>query len=320
MPGSEYLMIDIQKIETFLCAAEKLNISEAAKQLRLTQPTVSHQIKLLEQDLGATLFIRSNTGLQLTEAGQLLLPWARRLLDDSANLQSMMSSLQEVSGELRIACSTTAGKYILPQLAARFRLRYPGIQVRIPSCAPEKVTLDLLDGDAHLGVLSREVGDANLELQEFFHDTITLIVPANHRWARRSSIEPFELLEEPIIMREATSGTRRVVLEELAKHDISLEDLNIFMELGNAEATVRTVADGYGVAFVSELAAAYPLERGNVVAIPVEGLALQRTIYMVRKRVGESYRPRDAFWSFVHAPENADLLKLPEQGAWKSRS
>ncbi len=106
-----------------------------------------------------------------------------------------------------------------------------------------------------------------------------------------------------------------MVLEELAKHDISPEDLNIFMELGNAEATVRTVADGYGVAFVSELAASYPLERGTVVAVPVEGLALQRTIYMVRKRSGDSYRPRDAFWSFVHAPENVDLLKLPEKGA-----
>ena len=305
-------MIDIQRIQTFLSAAESLNFSETAKQLHLSQPTVSHQIKLLEQELGATLFTRSNTGLQLTEAGQLLLPWARRLLHDSANLESMMASLQEVAGELRIACSTTAGKYILPQLAARFRLRYPGIQVRIPACAPEKVTLDLLDGDVHLGVLSREVGDANLEIQEFFHDTITLIVPVNHRWALRTSIEPSELIEEPIIMREPTSGTRHVVLEELAKHDISLEDLNIFMELGNAEAIVRTVADGYGVAFVSELAATYPLERGNIVAIPVEGLTLQRTIYMVRKRIGDAYRPRDAFWSFVHAPENADLLRLPE--------
>jgi LysR family transcriptional regulator, low CO2-responsive transcriptional regulator len=308
-------MIDLQKIETFLCAAEKLNVSEAAKQLHLSQPTVSNQLKLLEQELGSTLFIRSNTGLQLTEAGQLLLPWARRLLHDSANLQSMMSSVQEVAGELRIACSTTAGKYILPQLAARFRLRYPGIQVRIPACAPEKVTLDLLDGEAHLGVMSREAGDANLEIQEFFHDTITLIVPANHRWAARTSLEPSELLEEPVIMREPTSGTRRVVLEELAKHDISLEDLNIFMELGNAEAIVRTVADGYGVAFVSELAASYPLEQGNIVSIHVEGLNLQRTIYMARKRIGDSYRPRDAFWSFVHAPENEDLLRLPERGA-----
>jgi DNA-binding transcriptional LysR family regulator len=307
-------MIDLQKVETFLCAADKLSISEAAKQLHLSQPSVSHQIKVLEQELSATLFVRTSTGLRLTEAGQLLVPWARRLLHDSSDLEAMMSSLQEVAGELRIACSTTAGKYILPQLAARFRLRYPGIQVRIPSCAPEKVTLDLLDGEAHLGVLSREIGDENLEIQEFFHDSMSLILPASHRWAMRKSIEPAELLGEPIIMREATSGTRRVVLEELAKHDISLEDLNVFMELGNAEATVRTVADGYGVAFVSELAAAYPLERGNIVAIPVDGLELQRTIYMVRKRLSEAYRPRDAFWSFVHAPENADLLRLPQRG------
>jgi DNA-binding transcriptional LysR family regulator len=241
------------------------------------------------------------------------LPWARRLLHDTADLQAMMSSLQEIAGELQIACSTTAGKYVLPQLAARFRLRYPGIQVRIPTCASDKVALNLLGGEVHLGVMSREVNDPNLEVQEFFHDTIRLIVPSSHRWATNTSIEPSELLEESIIMREPTSGTRRVLLEELAKHDISLEDLNIFLELGNAEAIVRTVAEGYGIAFVSELAASYPIERGHVVAIPVKGLNLQRTIYMVRKRIGEPYRPRDAFWSFVHAPENVDLLRLPEQ-------
>ncbi len=307
-------MIDLQKIETFLCAAGNLNFSETAKQLHLSQPTVSHQIKALEQELGASLFERTGAGLRLTEAGQLLLPRARKLLHDSASLEAMMSSLQEIAGELRIACSTTAGKYVLPQLAARFRMRYPGIQVRILACASEKVALDLLDGEAHLGVLSREVGDPNLEIQKFFHDRITLIMPASHRWENRTSIEPSELVEEPIIMRESTSGTRRVVLEELAKHDISLEALNVFLELGNAEAIVRTVADGYGVAFVSELAAEYPLERGNVVAIPVEGLNLQRAIYMARKRLGDPYRPRDAFWSFVHAPENADLLRLPDKG------
>jgi DNA-binding transcriptional LysR family regulator len=306
-------MIDLQKIETFLCAADKLNFSETAKQLHISQSTVSHQIKTLEQELGTELFERSSGGgLRLTEAGQLLIPWARRLLHDSSNLQAVISSLQEIAGELRIACSTTAGKYVLPQLAARFRMRYPGIQVRIPACASEKVALDLLDGEVHLGVMSREVVDPNLEAQEFFHDRIRLIVPANHRWTVRTTIEPQEILEESIIMREPTSGTRRVVLEELAKHDISLEDLNIFMELGNAEAIVRTVADGYGVAFVSELAAAYPLERGHVIAIPVDGLNLRRTIYMVRKRISDSYRPRDAFWSFVHASENADLLHLPE--------
>jgi DNA-binding transcriptional LysR family regulator len=304
-------MIDIQKIETFLAAAEKLSLSEAAKQLHLSQPTVSHQIKVLEKELDVTLFIRSNTGLQLTEAGRLLLPWARRLLHDTSNLKEMMSSLQgDIMGELRIACSTTTGKYILPQMAARFCQQYPGIKVRILACGPEQAALDLLDGEAHIGVVSSEIDDMSLESQEFFRDIITLIVPANHRWAMRKSIEPSEILEEKVIMREETAGTRRVVLTELAKHDISLDDLDIFMELGNAEAIVRTVAAGYGISFVSSLASACPLERGNVIDLPVNGLDLQRTVYMVRKRISEPHRPRDVFWSFIHDPSNADLLQM----------
>jgi DNA-binding transcriptional LysR family regulator len=175
-------VIDIQKIETFLAATETLSLSETAKQLHLSQPAVSHQIKSLEQELNATLFTRSNTGLQLTEAGRLMLPWARRLLHDTKNLREMMASLNdEIVGELRIACSTTAGKYILPQLAGRFCQQYPGIRIRILACGPEQATLELLDGEAHLGVVSSETTDPSLESQEFFRDTITLIVPADHR-------------------------------------------------------------------------------------------------------------------------------------------
>jgi DNA-binding transcriptional LysR family regulator len=307
-------MVDIDKVGTFLRAAETLNFSEAAKQLHMSQPTVSHHIKMLEQEMGAELFVRTNTGLELTEAGKVFLPWARRLLHDTNSMQAMMASLQEdVVGELRIACSTTAGKYILPQLGARFCQHFPGVRVKILACMPEDVTLRLLEGEAHIGVLSREVPEAGLESQEFFRDTITLIVPANHRWSFRKTIEASELLEEPLILREETSGTRRVVLSELAKYDIGLDDLDIFMELGNAEAIVRTVAAGYGVAFVSKLASACPLERGNVVDIEVEGLDLRRTIYMARKASDSPHRPRDTFWGFIHAPENADLIHMPEQ-------
>lgn len=307
-------MVDIVKINTFVRAAETQSFSEAAKQLHMSQPTVSHHIKMLEQEMGVVLFSRTNTGLEMTEAGKVLLPWARRLLHDTNNLQAMMSSMQnDVVGELRIACSTTAGKYVLPQLAARFCQRYPGIKVRILACTPENVTLNILEGEAHIGVLSREITNAGLESQEFFRDTITLIVPANHRWAFRKTIEASELLEEQLILREETSGTRHVVLSELAKFDISLDDLDIFMELGNAEAIVRTVAAGYGIAFVSKLATACPLERGNVVDIDVEGLNLQRTIYMARKVGSSPHRPRDAFWGFIHDPDNADLIQMPEQ-------
>lgn len=302
-------MVDVQKIQTFLYAAETSSLSEAAKQLHLTQPAVSHQIKSLERELGVTLFTRNNTGLKITEAGELLLPWARRLLHDMNDLKDMMQSTQEVvGGELRIMCSTSVGKYLLPQLTARFCLRYPKIKVRILACGAERTVLKLLEGEAHLGVISMEANDKGVESQEFFHDAIHLVVPSNHRWVTRSSIEPSELIQEPILLREATSGTRWVMLTELSKFDISLEDLNVFVEIGSAEGVMEAVSAGYGVSFVSELASKYLRELGRVATIPVKGLNMQRTIYMARKRISAPHRPRDVFWSFIHATENSDLL------------
>lgn len=304
-------MFDLSKLETFVIAAEQLSFSEAARHLHLSQPTVSHHIKTLEEDLGVELFHRSGKGLQLTEAGRMLLPWAHKVMHDSNELQKMMDGMQEgIAGDLRIACSTTAGKYILPQLAARFSQLHPNIQVSILRCTPGDVLPSLLDREANLGVLSHEMKDESLEMQMFFEDAISLIVPAFHPWADRASVRPAELIGEPIIMRETSSGTRKVLLSELAKHDISIDDLHIFMQLGNAEAIVRTVAAGYGVSFVSTLASACPLDRGNVADVPVEGLDLTRQIYMVRQGLGPPHRPLEAFWTFVHDPENADLLQL----------
>ena len=307
-------MPDLVKLKSFLHAAESLSFSEAAKQLHLTQPTVSHHIKSLERELGVELFMRSGSNIKLTEAGRLLLPWAHKLIHQSIEMQEMMASLQQkIVGHLRIACSTTGGKYILPLLAARFCQRYPGIRVSILTCTPEHVVPRLLEEEANLAVVSSyELCGNELECQEFFEDSISLIVSANHPWAFRQSIEPADLLSEPMIIREPTAGTRRVMLTQLAQHDITLDDLNVFLELGNAEAIVRTVAAGFGVSFVSTLATACPLERGYVVEVPVAGLELRRKIYMVRRSFEATNRPQEVFWGFVHDPANADLLRLPE--------
>jgi len=305
-------MVEIARLETFLQAAESLSFSEAARKLHLTQPTVSHHIKVLENELAVELFFRSSSGLRLTEAGRLLLPWARKVVFDSLELKGMMDALQSgVAGNLRIACSTTAGKYILPQLAARFSQLNPGINVQIMRCMTEHVVSHLLEGEANLGVVSFEMLEEEMETQQFFEDVIALIAPLNHPWAANPTIRPSELIGEPIIMRETTSGTRRLLLSELAKHDISLEDLNIFMELGNAEAIVHTVAAGYGVSFVSTLACTFA--QGNIITVKIEDISLRRKMYMVRKRLDAPHRPQEAFWSFVHDPANLDLLQLAEQ-------
>ncbi len=115
-------MIDLMRLRIFIHSAEAGSFSKAAKELHIAQPTVSHHIMTLEKELGHTLFDRGGGKIHLTEAGRMLLPWARKLIKNSIELQEMMDSMQEkVVGHLRIACSTTTGKYILPQFAARFR-------------------------------------------------------------------------------------------------------------------------------------------------------------------------------------------------------
>lgn len=307
-------MLDLHKLETFVHVAETLSFSEAAKILHLSQPTISHHIKTLELDLGVELFIRSGSGLALSDAGRVLYPWARKLIRRSIEIRDMIASLNNnVVGDLRIACSTTAGKYILPQLAARFKQRFPGIRVSILSCTSPLIIPRLLEGEANLGVISYEAIQPGMELQEFFEDSITLIVPKNHPWTGYRAIQPSDLVDEPLILREATSGTRRVMLEQMAKNDIKLDDLNIFLEIGNAEAIVETVAKGFGVAFVSRLSTARELETGEVVEIPVEGMELKRKIYMVRKSIDSpGHHPQEVFWNFIHHETNEDLLKLAE--------
>jgi DNA-binding transcriptional LysR family regulator len=102
------------------------------------------------------------------------------------------------------------------------------------------------------------------------------------------------------------------MLSELGKHDIVIEDMNIFMELGNAEAIIKTIEAGFGVSFVSRTAAEWALERGSVVRVPVAGFDLRLTVYMVRHNMHGANRAVECFWGFVHDPANADLLHIAE--------
>ncbi len=304
-------MIDNHKLNVFIHVTNNLSFTDAAKQLHISQPTVSKYIRDLEHELGVQLFDRSGARHRLTSAGKTLLPLARKIVRQSIELEELMSSLEEgVAGQLRIACSTTVGKYILPQLAARLSNLHKGLRITILRCTPEHAVLNLLDGEADLGVVSFETCSADLDCQEFFEDSITLIVPADHPWASRSSIDPEELLQEPIIIREPTSGTRRVMLEQLAKFDITIDDLSIFLELGNAEAIVATINAGFGVSFVSTMATSCFLKYGEVVQVPVIGLELRRKIFMVRKSLDTPNRAQEAFWSFCHDSVNTDLLNM----------
>jgi DNA-binding transcriptional LysR family regulator len=302
--------MELNHLKTFIDAAQTLNFSETAQRLHTTQPTVSKHVKELENEVGVDLFERVSGGkLKLSQAGQALLPWAQQLLRECNKFHEIAHSMNEkVTGTLSISCATASGKYLLPVLAARFRTRFPDVQIKLRPCAPTQVSQDLLNHETDLGIVSFESQQEGLECQQFTIDDVILIAPAHHPWARRAFIEPDDLLREPILLREPDSGTRRALASALAAHDISLNDLLVLLEIGNAEGMVHTVAAGVGVAFAPRVATELAIRAGAVREITVKGLRIERKIYMLRNALRAPSRPAELFWGCIHDPENADLF------------
>jgi DNA-binding transcriptional LysR family regulator len=293
-------MLNLSEIQVFAVAAETGNFSEAARRLHLSQPAVSQQIRSLENHLGVELFLRSGRGVALADAGEVLLPLARELLDLSHRIEETMRLLEgQVAGHLVIGCTTTAGKYMLPLVAAAFIQHHPNVQVTIGMCNCASIANPLLAREVHLGISSTKIVRQDMECQPFFTDHVVLVVPADHPFAGRSSVQPVELLDQPFILREAGSSTCQIVQDGLAGQGLSLDQLQVVMVVGNAEAIEMAVEHGLGIAFISRLAARHGLELGRLVEVPVEGLRLERQLYVVRNSRCAKTLAAIRFWDFV---------------------
>lgn len=302
--------MDIESLRILIDASQTLNFSETARRIHVSQSTVSKHILNLEIQLNVTIFDRNGPRLQLTEAGKATIPLAKKLVNECEQFQQMVSTINEdVIGPLQIACSTATGKYVLPMLAVRFRERFPSVDISMLACQPDDVESFLKDDQVDLAVVSFEIPNPNLECQVFFYDQIIMIAPPDHPLTLLSDIQPDDIVRLDMLLREPTSGTRRTLLSALAAHDISSKDLNIILELGNAEAIVSTVALGIGIAFVSRASANFALKAGDVVKVEIPMFSLNRKICMLRKKMGLSSRVADVFWSFIHEPENVELIK-----------
>lgn len=304
-------MIENHELDIFVNVAETMSFTEAAKRLHISQPAVSMQISNLESRLKTVLFDRSGRNISPTEAADVLLPMAREILNYATHIEETMASLHgSLTGHLRIACSTSAGKYILPHLIARFRELHPDVRVTVSVCAPDSAVERVCDARSQLGILSSEAGCRDVEYRHFFTDHVVLITPRQHPWAKRRSVEPQELVGQPFILREETAGTRRVMQAGLLEHGIRMHDLDVVMELGNSEAIESSVEAGIGIAFVSRLIAKRGIDAGHIAEVPVVGLDLRRELHMIRNSRRAQTRIQAAFWDYVHAPDNDKLLKM----------
>jgi DNA-binding transcriptional LysR family regulator len=297
-------MLDVHQLNVFLVAAETLNFTQAAQQLHMTQPSVSQHIQYLERHFDIPLFIRNGRNLELTDAGMALLPLAREAVALSIRTDETMESLKgNIYGHLIVGCSTTPGKYILPNLLARFHKKYPQVRVTCQVSPQTDAIRNVVEGDAHFALFSVDYDSyPDIEAVSFLCDPIVLIAPLDHPWTQRGEIEPDELLEGDFIMREASSGTFIAVREALAKHNISTADMRNIITLGNAEAIALAVQEGIGVGFISQMVVERICE-GKVAEIRVHGLDICRQIYIGRNNRRPATRAQAVFWNFLSAEE-----------------
>jgi DNA-binding transcriptional LysR family regulator len=308
-------MLDVQTLNVFVEAALAQNFSMASRRLHLSQPAVSLQIRNLEQHLGVELFERNGRRVTLTPAGKLLLPQAQGALRQLKQIEETMQGLQGVViGDLSIACSTTVGKYILPRLVAGFRQQHPNVRVTINVMSRRAAVEWLLTSRADISVVSTRLQHSELEFEPFLEDHVVLIVPASHPWTDGRAVRPEELYNVPFIQRETTAGTYQVVAEALTAHGLDISQLQTVLTLASAEAIEMSVEAGIGAAFVSRLAAQRGLELGRVVEVSLQGMALTRTIYMVRHQRRPATPAQRAFWDFALHPASQPIRRLPAGG------
>lgn len=302
-------MLELQELQVFLVAAETENFSEAGRMLQISQPAVSGHIQSLEQRLNTRLFERTGRNIKLNEAGHAFVPIVRNLLKEARRAEEFIASRQgTVVGQLVIGCSTASGKYILPRIMARFMEQHPDVRV-ICYVGPRGQALDqLCAGEIDLAVSSVRLPRKPIEYQHFADDLLAMIVPKDHPWARSGRpLEPEELVEHPIILREASSGTNITLNRELSHHEMTVEMLQTRLVLGNSESIVQAVLEGIGPAFVSRVCALWALERNLITEVPISNLELVQRLYMARNTSFHESEVQTRFWDFAFAPENNAL-------------
>jgi DNA-binding transcriptional LysR family regulator len=296
----EKKMIDLSSLRVFLAAAEERNFSQAARRLHMSQSAVSQHIQSIENAYQVELFLRRGRSVALSEAGEALLPMVREILRSVKLLEDNLQNINnEVGGELLLGCSTSAGKYLMPALLSMFQERYPAVHPRVKIMSRENVLERLLSQKIPIGVTSKIFEHREIECQPLFNDRIFLIVPIDHPWAAYGKATPDDLVGQRIILREEMSGTCETIMQELKKFSITPDMLNVVMELGSANAIEMAVERGVGIAFVSEMIAARGLAFGRIKHVEIEGVDLQRTVYIARQVNQPLTRAHSLFWDFT---------------------
>ena len=259
-----------RRLRAFHAVAKHLSFTKAADALFMTQPSVTFQVKQLEEHFNTRLFDRTQGRITLTPAGATALQYAERILTLYAEMDARMSEMTgQEAGPLLIGASTTLAEFLLPRVVGEFKARHPGVVPRLMVANSEQVQDKVAERSLDVGFIEGDSHHASLVTQPLCEDELFVVCSPSHALARHKAIAPALLAEHAYIGRETGSGTREVIDNYLRKAGLALESLDLVMEASSPEALKGLVATGLGFSIMSGAAVELEARHGVLARIPL---------------------------------------------------
>lgn len=296
--------ITLRQLRVFEAVARHLSFTQAAKELHLSQPAVSMQVKTLEEQVGLPLFDQLGKQNHLTEAGREIYHYSRaigQLLDEAESVIDGLKGAHQ--GRLAISVASTAN-YFVPTLLGVFHERFPGVTVSLDVTNRESLLQQLDENAVDLVVMGQPPTDTDLEAGIFMENPLVIVAPPEHPLAKQQNI-PFTRLEDEVFLtRERGSGTRGAIERFFEQHGVQL---NTGMEIASNEAIKQSVQAGLGLGLLSRDTLDMELALNKLVILDVEDFPIVRHWYVMHRKGKRLSTVAQAFKQFLLEEANALL-------------
>ncbi|MHB1128396.1 MAG: selenium metabolism-associated LysR family transcriptional regulator [Bacillota bacterium] len=272
--------MNFNHLRVFWGVAKNLSYTKASEELFLSQPTISIQVKKLEEKLGMDLIDQLGKRIYLTEAGNLLYSYASQIFSLATEAESAVQELKGMrSGKVVVGASTTPGIYLLPAVIGSFQETHLDMDISLEIANSHEIQEQLLVNQLDLGVVGEELSiDPAIKTEPLWEDELVPIVAAGHPLADRQEISLEELLKQRLILRERGSSTRDVI-EEKVRHEG--KHVSAVMQLKSVEAIKQAVAANLGVSIVSRFAVGLEVQAGILRTLSLTDMQLVRKINLI---------------------------------------
>ena len=294
--------MNLKQLEAFVQIADSGSFSKAAKDLFLTQPTISAHISALEKELNSRLFVRNTKEVRLSDSGKILYDYAKQMTILQKKIEDTFAVREEKAQQcLTIAASTIPAQYLLPGILAKFNEKYPNQQFKILESDSAKVVEQVVNNTVDVGFTGTVIDKRLCKYIPFYQDELVVITPNTNKYLalQAEKANATWVAKEPLIMREAGSGTRKEAEKQLRRIGVNPTRLNVIASMESTEAIKRAVSSGMGISVISKLAVEEEIEKGSLLAIPVSIDDVRRDINVIYNRNLQLSRTSERFVKVV---------------------